>query len=115
MLSVPSSSCQGVCHTPVLQLRRGGLIRLHAAQPMAWLTWTQLKCAAQMETPSQMGQRLMQEARAQDCCMLFLPECFSFIGLNQDEVCKPSIYQLCEHCVLPYILCKHCCPLAYIY
>ena len=29
----------------------------------------------------------MQEAAAQGCCMLFLPECFSFIGLNQDEVC----------------------------
>ena len=27
-----------------------------------------------------------QEAKAQDCCMLFLPECFSFIGLSQDEV-----------------------------
>ena len=30
----------------------------------------------------------VQEAAAQGCCMLFLPECFSFIGLNQDEVCR---------------------------
>ena len=27
----------------------------------------------------------VQEAKAAGCCMLFLPECFSFIGLGQDQ------------------------------
>ena len=28
----------------------------------------------------------VQDAAAQACSMLFLPECFSFIGVNQKEV-----------------------------
>ena len=32
--------------------------------------------------------KLAMEAKEAGCCMLFLPECCSFIGLNQQEVCS---------------------------
>lgn len=32
----------------------------------------------------------LQEAKAQACSIVFLPECVSFIGANQEEVCVPS-------------------------
>lgn len=38
-------------------------------------------------------QRLAFEARDAGCCMLFLPECCSFIGRNQQEVCVCHPFQ----------------------
>lgn len=52
---------------------------------MATVAVAQMTSVGCQETNFATCRRLAMEARDSGCCMLFLPECCSFIGLNQRE------------------------------
>ena len=57
------------------------------------------ECAHCHNANNQQLEPELQDAKQQGCSMLFLPECFSFIGRNLLEVCDLKTIICC--CMLP--------------
>ena len=93
-----SSSPWKMIERPSSQLRGSKSATMAASEPekasVARVAVGQMTSVGDQEANFATCQRLALDAKEAGCCMLFLPECCSFIGRNQQEVCGPYPSQL---------------------